>query len=99
MQKTFIAVLLISVAVVIFALQNSSAVTVRIGIWNFDASLSLVILASLTLGALVSFLFSLITIHKKNKTIREKEHEIRALQNKRSEPEPPEEEISETELK
>lgn len=48
--------LLISLAALAFAVQNTGAVTVSFLIWQFESSLALVLLIAFGLGALVSVL-------------------------------------------
>jgi uncharacterized integral membrane protein len=62
--------LFIAILAVIFALQNTAQVTVSFLIWNFQGSLALVLLLSLSVGALISFLASLPTLLKSRWSIR-----------------------------
>ena len=80
MQKTFIAVLIIILIVVVFALQNSLPVKISFWFWEVNSDLSLVIFLAVTFGALVSFLLSLPYRAKKNKIIGEKDDKIRLLE-------------------
>jgi septal ring factor EnvC (AmiA/AmiB activator) len=50
---------LIAVLAVIFALQNTAAVTVSFFIWHYTGSLALVLLFSVVVGVLISLLASL----------------------------------------
>ena len=54
MQLVFVLLLIFAVLVAIFAIQNAYPVTIYFLKWQFDASLGLVILISLLIGA-VSF--------------------------------------------
>ncbi len=74
--------LLIAVVAVIFALQNTYAVTVTLFIWNFQGSLALVLLGALAVGLLIGLLAALpglvrgrVTIggHRKKLTVMEKD--------------------------
>lgn len=57
MQLSFIFVLILAVAVALFAIQNNAPVQVRLLAWTFESSLVVVILASAALGAaLAAFL-------------------------------------------
>ncbi|MFO7656646.1 MAG: LapA family protein [Bacteroidales bacterium] len=81
MQKTFIGMLLIIVAVVFFALKNAQHVYVDFWLWIFDSNLSLVIVLAVTFGALSSFLLSLPYRARKNKEIKERDKRIKFLDN------------------
>jgi len=58
MQLTVIIGIIIAIAGVAFALQNSVPVTVSFLIWRFDGSLALILLLALALGALIIALVS-----------------------------------------
>jgi len=51
-----ILALLIAVVAVIFALQNTTRVTVAFLLWQFDQSLALVLLLSLAIGVIIGLL-------------------------------------------
>ena len=51
--------LLLGGAVVAFALQNTSMVTVALFSWRFESSLALIIILAIAAGALISLLWSL----------------------------------------
>ena len=53
-----IAGLIIAILAVIFALQNMTAVTITFFLWSIQGSLALVLLVTLAVGVLVSFLVS-----------------------------------------
>jgi len=53
MQLTFIIGIIIAIAGVAFALQNSVPVTVAFLFWRFDGSLALILLLTLALGAVI----------------------------------------------
>jgi uncharacterized integral membrane protein len=81
MQKTFIGILLMTVAVVFFALKNAQCVSIDFWFWNVDSNLSLVIVLSVTFGAVASFLLSLPHRAKKKKEIKERDDRIQFLEN------------------
>lgn len=58
MQLMLIFGIIIAIASVLFALQNSSPVIVTLGLWSLEGSLALVLLAALGLGALIAGLLS-----------------------------------------
>jgi len=87
-QLFLIIALFIAISAVIFALQNSVAVTVSFLIWKFESSLALVLLISLGLGILASFFLSFPTMIKRNwsisnykKRIQELEEKIQEMEN------------------
>jgi uncharacterized integral membrane protein len=59
MQIFVFLALIIAVIAVIFALQNTLPVTITLLFWQFHGSLALVLLVSLAVGAVTSFLASL----------------------------------------
>jgi putative membrane protein len=79
MQKTFIGILLIITAVVFFALRNAQFVYIDFWFWKIDSNLSLVIVLSVTFGALSSFLLSLPYRARKNREIKERDERIEFL--------------------
>lgn len=66
-----IALIIISIFVVIFAIQNSSIVTVNLFNKSFDGSLALVIILCYLLGVISGFLYIIPSIIRKNLTISE----------------------------
>ncbi|MGH7266541.1 MAG: LapA family protein [Candidatus Rokuibacteriota bacterium] len=59
MQLALLLLLVLSLAVALFALQNADAVTVRFWPWEFQASVAILTLGALTVGALMAGLVSL----------------------------------------
>ena len=53
MSILLILALLIAIIAVIFALQNTTAVTVAFFVWQFDQSLALVLLLTVAVGVLI----------------------------------------------
>lgn len=53
-----ILALAIAVLAVIFALQNTAAVTLSLFVWQVSGSLSLVVLVTLVIGVLIGWLFA-----------------------------------------
>lgn len=80
MQKTFIGILLVILAVVLFALNNSSVVTMNFGKWNIESNLSLVMIIAVTFGAMTSFILSLPYRARKNNEIRNRDRTIKGLE-------------------
>ena len=58
MQLLFILAIVFAIGAVGFAFQNGAAVTVTMGYWQFDASLAVIVLVAMGIGALVSGLLS-----------------------------------------
>lgn len=56
MQIFLVLSLIIALVAVIFALQNTATITVSFLIWQFHGSLALVLIISLLVGALITFL-------------------------------------------
>ncbi len=86
MQKTFIVILVIILAVVFFALDNSTTVNIKFWLWSTESNLSLVLILSVIIGAIISSLLSLPYRNKmirelrtKEKKIKSQEEEIRQL--------------------
>jgi len=79
-QLFLIIALFIAISAVIFALQNSVPVTVSFLIWKFESSLALVLLISLGLGVLMSFLLSIPTMIKRNWSISNYKKRIHELE-------------------
>jgi len=82
MQKTFIGVLLVILAVVLFSLDNSKIIVINFWIWQLESNLSLVLIVSVFFGALASFLFSLPYRAKKNGEIKNRDKMIKNLEEK-----------------
>lgn len=82
MQKSLIGVLLIILLVVMFALENNSKVKISFWFAEVNSSVSLVLVLSVTCGALLSFLFSLPSRIRSRGKIREMEEKIRQLEEK-----------------
>jgi len=80
MQKTFIGILLVILAVVLFALNNSSVVTLNFWKWNIESNLSLVLIIAVTFGAMTSFILSLPYRARKNNEIRNRDRTIKGLE-------------------
>ena len=87
MQRSLIFALILAIIVVIFALQNSDTVTVKLWFWEVQSSVALVMLIILLIGAILGVMFSLPSIFKKNKKIEDLEEQIRKLEIKTSRPE------------
>lgn len=80
MQKTFIGILFLILAVVLFALNNSKMVDIDFWIWNIESNLSLVLIVTVIFGAFMSFLLSLPYRSKKNNEINSRDKKIKSLE-------------------
>lgn len=79
MLKRYITILVIAIIVVIFAVQNVTQVAIKLWFFDLEASLSLIIILTFTLGAVLTILFSLNEFRKKNKKIGQLETKIADL--------------------
>ena len=75
-----ISALVIAVLAVIFALQNSMTVTISFLVWEVTASLSLVILITLAIGALIGYLVLIPSVIKKSLVVSNSRKRIGALE-------------------
>src|SRR5262245_30680461 len=80
MQLNLVVFLALAVALVLFALQNSTGVTVVFLVWRFDASLALVLMGCVALGALLFALVSLPGSVRGRLRSRQQERRIRELE-------------------
>ncbi len=71
MQRTLIFALLLIMAVVVFALQNSDPVQINLLFWNVESSIALLVTSVLFIGALLGVLFSFPSIIRKKEQIAE----------------------------
>ncbi|WP_303862621.1 lipopolysaccharide assembly LapA domain-containing protein [Alkalibaculum bacchi] len=70
MQKNFILTLIGSILIIIFALTNSAAVSVKLFFWQFEISLALIIFLSAAVGAILTVLFGGIKQFIKSKEMK-----------------------------
>lgn len=71
MQRSLIFALLLILVVVVFALQNSDPVLIKLLFWQVECSVAFVMTSVLFIGALLGVLFSLPSIFKKREQIAE----------------------------
>ena len=71
MQRTLILALLLIMVVVVFALQNSDPVQIKLLFWDVESSIALIMTSVLFIGALLGVLFSLPSILRKRDQIAE----------------------------
>ena len=75
-----ISALIIAVLAVIFALQNSMTVTISFLAWEVTASLSLVILITIAIGALIGYLVVVPSVIKRSFAASNSRNRISALE-------------------
>ena len=80
MRLFLVLALLIAIAAVIFSFQNAMPIMVYLGIWNFQASLALVLLSTLAIGILIGILVSLPSAVRRSMEISKDERRIQQLQ-------------------
>ncbi|MBN2348361.1 MAG: LapA family protein [Bacteroidales bacterium] len=71
MQRSLITGLLLAILVIVFALQNSAPVPIKLGFWDINPSVALLVILVLFLGAILGILFSIPSIIKKKRIIEE----------------------------
>jgi len=79
MQLAIIVAIVIAIAGVAFATQNSVPATVVFLVWRFDGSLGVIVLLALALGALVAALVSTPAALRANWVARRQRKEIDSL--------------------
>lgn len=79
-QIFLIAAILIALLAVIFALQNAVTVTIFFLAFEFSSSLALILLITLAIGALISFLIALPTNLKKSQHLAQQKKQIRQFE-------------------
>lgn len=80
MRFFLIVALVMAVMAVIFSFQNAMPIMVYLGIWNFEASLALVLLGTLGIGILIGILASLPGTVRRSMEISKDERHIDQLQ-------------------
>ncbi len=76
MQRSLIFALLLALIIVVFALQNSDPITVKLFFWLINSSAALIITSVLFIGAILGVLFSLPSIIRKKEKIEELEEKL-----------------------
>jgi len=72
--------LIMAIAAVLFALQNTVIITINFGLWQLEQSLAIVLMVTLGLGIIISMLLSLPTILKRGWQNSQQQHKIEELQ-------------------
>lgn len=76
-----IVALVIAIFAVIFALQNTIMVTVTFLFWQFNGSLALILLVTLAVGAVVTFLAYLPGLIRNHSLVRKLRRQATTLEN------------------
>lgn len=79
MLKRYIVILITSILVVIFAVQNVETVEIRLWMFDLNASLSLIIILAFTVGTLITLLFAYPEIRYRDKKISMLEKENKEI--------------------
>jgi putative membrane protein len=80
MRLFTILALLIAIAIVLFALQNSAVVTVSFLSFKYSGSLALILVVLFTLGLLAGILISIPRLIQKSSALREQKRKIKQLE-------------------
>jgi lipopolysaccharide assembly protein A len=80
MRLFTVLALLIAIAIVLFALQNSVIVTVSFLSFKHSGSLALILVLLFTLGLLAGILVSIPRLIQKSSTLREQKKKIKQLE-------------------
>lgn len=75
-----IAGLIMALGAILFAFQNSTIVTISLGVWQFQQSLAIVLLITLGIGIIISLLMSIPTIIKRGLQSGKQKKKIKALE-------------------
>jgi uncharacterized integral membrane protein len=84
MQFFLILALLIAILAVFFAIQNTIMVTVYFFFWQISSSLAVILLCTLAIGVLISMLFSIPAIQKRNWQINKHKRRITDLDHQKA---------------
>jgi uncharacterized integral membrane protein len=80
MQFFIVLALLIAIAIVLFALQNSAMVTISFLSFHYNGSLALILVVVFTLGLLAGILISIPSLFRKSSDLREQKRRVKQLQ-------------------
>jgi len=79
MQVSLIFALIFAIIVALFAIQNTTIVTIKFLVWQMDLSLVLVILGSVACGALLVFFLNLVKQYSSHREIKKLKSEKESL--------------------
>lgn len=80
MQIFLVLSILIAIALVLFAVQNSAIVTISFLSFHFSGSLALVLVVVFALGLLSGILVSVPSLLKKSSALREQKRRVKQLE-------------------
>jgi putative membrane protein len=80
MQFFGVLALLIAIAIILFALQNSAIVKVSFLSLHYDGSLALILVVVFTLGLLVGILISIPSLLRKSSDLRVQKRKVKQLE-------------------
>jgi len=99
MQRTLLIILVLTILVAVFALQNSAEAVVKLWFWSIETSLALVVILAFAAGALMGILFSVLSGKRKKKpdTVPDEEipREVKPPADKQAESDPEFEDLTE----
>lgn len=84
MLKRYIIILIISILIVVFAVQNVEQVAIKLWMFDVDASLALIIILTFSIGALITLLLAFHEIRYRSKKISKLESELKSAKMKSS---------------
>jgi len=80
MRLFIVLALVIAIAIILFAMQNSAIVTISFLSFHYTGSLALIVAVLFTLGLLAGLLVSLPSLLKKHLDLREHKKKIKRLE-------------------
>lgn len=80
MQFFIVLALLIAIAIVFFALQNSAVVTVSFLLFHYSGSLALILVLVFASGLLAGILISIPSLLRKSSDLREQRRRVKQLE-------------------
>ena len=89
MMFFLVLALIIAVLLVIFAVQNSAAITVTFLFFTTHGSLALILVLVFIFGFLAGIFFSLPAFFRKSSALRQERRKARGLEDRLSEKQPP----------
>jgi len=97
MPLFLIVAIVLAATTALFAIQNSSVITVSFLGWEWDASLALILILTLGIGILIGYLAGLPSSLKKGSQLRQVKRDLGALEETEISLSPPPEEAREGE--
>ncbi len=80
MRFFIVLALLIAIAIVVFALQNSSIITISFLAFHYNGSLALTLAVVFTLGLLAGILISIPSLWRKRSELRKQKRRVKQLE-------------------